>query len=285
MKFNIFILLVFGCLLVAVFSKLHKKEEKAAKPKKGKKAAPKKASKAAPKNTTASKGKGKKQGKGKGGGMDALLSQKTGPLILNSVGRKVYVKKSADIVLTKFPFEVTRCDQIVSFKGQFIPDLDEYRGRTDAWFTLTAHFANLFANDNAKHLLRSILLSETNIAPRTFHGSGGCIMIFSRKGGNNNISICLNDKKQQQNILDVLKTFNECRGGSNLKKLDALKIADMIKTCGGKGKFVNPFKLIKKLKKKKMKIHKDKNWFHPGFDGVPGTSDGKMRRRRRRRRR
>ena len=75
------------------------------------------------------------------------------------------------------------------------------------------------------------------------------------------------------NILEVMKTFTDWRGGSNLRKLDKLKIADMIKTCGGKGKFVNPFKLIMKLqKKKKMKNYKkDANWFHPGSDNVPGT--------------
>jgi len=200
-------------------------------------------------------------------------ANKTIPLVLNSIGRKVYVKNSSDIVLTKFPFEVTRCDQVVTFKADFIPDLKEYRARAKGFFTLTAHFANLFAEDNANKLLKSVLLSETNIAPRIFRGSGGCIMIYSKDGPNNNISICLEDPKQQQNILEVMKTFTDCRGGSNLRKLDKLKIADMIKTCGGKGKFVNPFKLIMKLqKKKKMKNYKkDANWFHPGSDNVPGT--------------
>lgn len=201
-------------------------------------------------------------------------STDTGPLILNSVGRKVYVSNSTDIVLTSFPFEVTRCDQVVSFNGSFIPDLAEYRARKPGHFTLTAHYANLFSGNNPKNLLRSILLSETTIAPRIFGGSGGCIMIYSKFGGNNNIQICLDDNLKEQNILEVLKTFNECRGGNSLNranKIDPLKVAQMIKTCSGKGKFVNPFNLIKKLKKKNMKVHKDKDWFHPGFDGVPGT--------------
>ena len=196
------------------------------------------------------------------------------PLILNSIGRKVYVKNATDIILTKFPYEITRCDQVVTFKGQFIPDFNEYRGRADGFFTLTAHYANLFAEDNANKLLRSVLLSEVSTRPHIFHGSGGCILISSKDGPQHNISICLNDPKQQQNILEVLKSFTDCRGGSTITKIDKLKVADMIKTCGGKGKFVNPFKLIKKLQAKKTKIskfRKDANWFHPGSDNVPGV--------------
>jgi hypothetical protein len=244
MKFNIFILLTLSIAIIAVNAKSSKRHSL------------KNLNHLAAKNTTNS----------------------TGPLVLNSIGRKVYVKNASSIILTKFPFEITRCDQVVTFNGSFIPNLNEYRARAEGWFTLTAHYANLFADNNANKLLRSILLSETSIAPRIFHGSGGCIMIYSKGGGDHNISVCLDDKKQQQNILEVLKTFTDCRGGTSLKKLDPLKIANMIKTCGGKGKFVNPSHLMLKLLKKKQSlttVRKDENWFHPGSDNVPGT--GKRR--------
>jgi len=195
----------------------------------------------------------------------------TAPLILNSVGRKVYVNKVDEIVLTKWPFDVTRCDQVVAFKAQFIPSLNEYRARQNGFFTITAHYLNLFASDNAQKLLKSILLSEMTVMPRIFKGSGGCIMVQSSDGEPHNITICTDDKKKQANILEVLQVFTDCRGGNTLKKLDPLKVAMMIKACGGKGRFVHPTHLIKNLQnRRKRLVHKDISFFHPGSDDVPG---------------
>jgi hypothetical protein len=194
---------------------------------------------------------------------------------LNSIGRKVFTN---NILLTKFPFTLTRCDQIVQFKAQFITDLAEFRNRQDGYFTITAHYANLFAGANANNLLKSILLSETKYVPRILPGSGGCIIISSKEGGNHDLTICTKDQREQENILEVFRLFFECNGGNSLggknsKPIDKLKVAEMIKSCGGKGKFVNPYKLVKKLKNKKDKSaqRKDKNWFHPGTDGMPGA--------------
>jgi len=202
----------------------------------------------------------------------------TGPIILNSVGRKIYVTNSSLIVLTQFPFQITRCDQIVSFNASFIPDLTEYRSRASGNFTLTAHYANLFQTAPSL-LLRSILMSESKIEPRILEGTGNCIMIFSNSGPSGNIPICLDDPTQLANILDVLRIFSECRGGNSIgtdsassKPIDLLKVADMVKTCGGKGKFVNPFSLIKRLNNlKDIPVRKNKDWYHPGSDNVPGT--------------
>ncbi len=196
-------------------------------------------------------------------------------IILNSVGRKVYVDSSKDIVLTKPPFSVSRCDQVITFPGKFIPNLVEYRARKEGFFTITAHYCNLFAKDNPSNLLRTILLSETNIMPQEIMGSGGCIMVYSRLGGNHNIPICLDNHDNTVNILETLKTFAECRGGIGInnatEKVDPLKVTEMVKSCSGKGKYVNPAELIKKMKLKTKKVRKDKNWWHPGSDNVPGT--------------
>jgi len=197
--------------------------------------------------------------------------KKEKPPILNSVGRQVFVSKKSDIILTKFPFEVTRCDQVVAFKAQFISNLKEFRARQNGSFTLTAHFANLFATNNHQKLLKSILLAEIRQEPKKLVGSGGCIIIASKDGPEQSITICTDNKKKQENILDVLKAFRECGGGKNkkLRKLDKIKIAQMIKKCGGKS--TNPQKLLKKLKKEKARaVRKNKKFFHPGSDDVPG---------------
>jgi len=203
--------------------------------------------------------------------------KKEKPPILNSVGRQVYVSKKGDIVLTKFPFEVTRCDQVVAFKAQFITNLNEYRARQNGYFTLTAHYVNLFASKNHQRLLKSILLSEIAKKPQKMVGSGGCIVVASKDGPEHSISICTDNPQKQANILEVLNSFRDCVGGHSRGRdrleLDKVKIAQMLKSCGGKGRFVNPKNLIKKLLKKKKKrvVRKDKDFFHPGSDDVPGT--------------
>jgi hypothetical protein len=200
----------------------------------------------------------------------------SGPLVLNSLGRKVFVAHSNMIVLTKFPFEVTRCDEVVSFPGEFITNINEYRSRSKGFFTLTAHYSNLFVNRNASNLLKSIIMAETPSSPHVLDGTGGCIMIQSGEGVDKSITICLNNLTHRTNILGVLKKFFECRSGiSNKKKLlDPLKVAAMIKQCSN-GKSGNPLDLIKKLTKKQeakeMVVRKNANWFHPGSDNVPGT--------------
>jgi len=201
------------------------------------------------------------------------------PIFLNSVGRRIYISNVSDIILTKFPVHISRCDQIVTFNGSFIPNLREYRGRANATFVLTAHYAHM-KKLGTEQLLRSILLSETKIMPHKLRGSGNCLIIFSKQGGDFSIPICLENRQQVENILTVLKNFSDCRGGIQIGneagKLDKLKIAQMIRGCSGKGKFVDPKELAEKLKKARKDLlakglYKDTNYFHPGSDNVPGT--------------
>lgn len=123
----------------------------------------------------------------------------TGPLVLNSVGRRVFVNNSTDIVLTNFPFMVSRCDQIVSFQAEYLNNWDEYRSRSNGSFVLTAHYANLFQSSPSQ-LLKSILLSSTTMAPRVLEGTGNCVVIFSKSGRDDNISMCFTDPNKISNI-------------------------------------------------------------------------------------
>jgi len=192
---------------------------------------------------------------------------------LNSIGQKITLSKGKEIMLNKFPFQVTRCDQIVTFKAKYIPDMGEYRHREEGWFTLTAHYSNLFKTETAEQLLRSVLMADTNVAPSHLRGTGSCILItagFSEK----DFTICLNDKNEEANILQVLNTFFGCRGGQSLKTIDKLALTKEIINCGKGGRFIDPRILLRRLKKKKNKqeaIVKSRDFFHPGSDGVPGV--------------
>jgi len=198
--------------------------------------------------------------------------------LLNSVGRQVYVKAKDEIFLTDKPFTVTRCDQILRFKAQFLPDMGEYRTRETGYFTLTSHYVNLFTDDKFDKLLRSILMSEVTIAPNhpTVRGAFGCILITSPPFGDKDITICMDTNDEMSNVLTVLRTFFDCRGGDKMNKVDKAKLAEMLIKCGGTGKFVNPVELLKKLRKQfnqqKTFNKMDSKYWHPGYDGLPGVA-------------
>jgi len=198
------------------------------------------------------------------------------PLVSNSIGRQVFVKSEQNILLTSFPFVVNRCDQIIKFKAKFIPEMDEYRNREDAWFTITAMYVNMFKDENSDHLIRSILMSESPTIPKHIRGARPCLIVNSPLHGDKDIPICFETVIQEKNILDVLSFFkSRCIQG--LEKINKLALTKAIINCGGKRQFVDPKSLLRRLQKKYYRnINiKNKNWFHPGSDRVPGTNPPK----------
>jgi len=204
----------------------------------------------------------------------ANITHSIRPLVLNSIGRQVFVRDSKSIMLNEWPFTVTRCDQVVKFKGKFIVDMEEYRGREDAWFTLTAMFVNMYRDEAANELVRSVMVSESPTLPKHIRGARPCILVKNSLHGDKDITICLETVFQERNILEVLDFFKtSCMAG--LEKINKLAITKSIINCGGKGKFVDPRTLARRLhddyyRTKNTKFFNGK-WFHPGSDRVPGT--------------
>ena len=202
----------------------------------------------------------------------------------NSIGLKV----DTSVILEKFPFMVTRCDQLVLFKAKYISDMGDYRFRKDGFFTISAYYVNQFRDKDAKKLDQSVLLTESTKKASHLRGARGCVVVSGGKH-RQDIGICLANKKQAKNILAVIKAFENCRGGDDLQPISADLIRQLIKACGKNGKFINPFKLAQQLKnknkktggaKKKKTLRKfsnnpwynnRKNHFHPGKLKVPGT--------------
>lgn len=177
--------------------------------------------------------------------------------------------------MTEYPYTVTRCDQILRFKAKFLPDMGEYRTREVGYFTMTSYYVNLFTDDKFDKLLRSILMTEVTVAPYHVRGAKACVLITSPPYGDKDITICMETNEEMSNILTVLRTFFDCRGGDKLNKIDKAKLAEMLIKCGGTGKFVNPMELLKKLRKRfnerKTFNKMDSKWWHPGYDGLPGV--------------
>lgn len=198
-------------------------------------------------------------------------------VILNSLGQQINVEPDHNITLTEWPFRISRCDQIVKFKAHYINDMGEYRGRKVGWFTLTAYYANLFEDETPDKLIRSVLLSESPMLPHHVRGTGFCILIAGGVGAHD-LTICLDNAEEQDNVLEVLKSFLSCRGGL-MDTTDKMKLTRMIANCGNHGgKFVDPRLLVSKLKKLQMRANEKKSldFWHPGSDkepGIPGTGN------------
>jgi hypothetical protein len=206
----------------------------------------------------------------------------------NSIGLKV----DKSVILEKYPFTISRCDQLVLFKAKYIWDLGDYRFRKDGFFTISAYYVNQFRDKDAKQLDQSVLLTESTVVPQHIRGARGCVRINGGKH-RQDIAMCLADKKQAKNIIAVLESFSHCRMGDDLKPIKADMIRKLIRACGKNGKFINPFKLAKQMrkgkkgksgkkggKKGKKKLRKfsnnpwendRKNHFHPAPLKVPGS--------------
>ena len=201
----------------------------------------------------------------------------------NSIGLKV----DTSVILEKYPFMITRCDQLVLFKAKYISDMGDYRLRKDGFFTMSAYYVNQFRDKDAKQLDQSVLLSESTRKASLLRGARGCVVVSGGKH-RQDIAMCLANKKQAKNILSVLQEFEKCRMGEDLQPISADLIRRLIRACGKNGKFINPFKLAQQLKNKAKNSNKKvkkqlrkfsnnpwfndrKNHFHPAKLRVPGS--------------
>ena len=184
---------------------------------------------------------------------------------------------NAEIHLTKPPFIISRCDQIVSFFTKFVVDNDDYFVREIGFVVINAHFVHLFTKDK-KNLIDSILLSQSRVAPHEPRGAKRCLQI---DGGSlsKNIIFCFAKNKSRDEIIKVLGRFSDCRSESTPKEdKDKVKyqISEIKKDCDLLNSNENPLDLIKRyeealLQREKDKYSDDEIW-HPHVLHVPGNT-------------
>jgi hypothetical protein len=202
---------------------------------------------------------------------------------LNSLGQTV--KKS--VALNKFPFKITRCDQIVLFPATYINDEDDFRVRRKGFVAITAHYTNLFADEDGQRLIQQTVSSTMRSQPHDLKGARGCIRI---PGGlrQKNLNICATSVGNARNLLNVYSDFSRCRIGDNLAPVKAAVLKKLMKSCGinraslsgagsdkamGKLKSALGGKNARKLAKSKKK--KDPNVFLPINSNNPWEKDRK----------
>lgn len=182
---------------------------------------------------------------------------------LNSLGQKVEGRTS----LESFPYNVTRCDQIVIVKGDFMPDLGNYSLRKEGLFVFTAHHANLFSARDPSKLIQSILLSETNSFPSPIRGARGCLSIDA--GVKNKMTLCVGTVRKLENLIEVMNKFSDCRGGLLIGEGSKKEQLKAKQTCR------ENLKKIEAAKKEEKK--QESQFFHPGEDRVPGSLPPKIK--------
>lgn len=192
----------------------------------------------------------------------------------NTFGKMV----KAHTTLKNPPWKVERCDQIVIAKRKMIPDHEDFTKRREVVITITAYYINMFAAENPDKLLHSILFTDGKKLPQMQRGARGCVRI---DGGRHvhNIIICGNNKKEGHYLLKAIKKFSACRGGEKKPpKKTKEHFKNVMRACGLNSGFKDPKALKARIKAMKKKAKKDGNhlkrstgFFHPGFNGVPGT--------------
>jgi len=168
----------------------------------------------------------------------------------DSLGLKV----DQNVFLTSQPFALSRCDQIVSFQADLIPDLDDYTTRQPSNFMITAYNINVFDKTDPAQLIKSILFTSGNKAPQSPVGALNCLSI---DGGvlDGQLMFCLKDDKEFSNISSVISLFEDCRTGGTLgpplpapPSKQKFKVPSSLKEamsdCGLKGSLKSPDELI-----------------------------------------
>lgn len=179
------------------------------------------------------------------------------------------------LIITKSPFKVTECNQILMFDAEYITDLRDYRKRKAAFFTINVLNAYVFETKDATKLIHSSNFTTSQRMTVPLKGARGCIAI---DGGavNSDITICFKNEKDTDDILRAIKDFGKCRVGDNLVPISPDKMKKIAQACNA------PSKDSKKDPTKDFEMSLDirsgnkwdedrSKFFQPSQIRVPGT--------------
>jgi len=201
---------------------------------------------------------------------------------VNSLG--VEIETEHQIIVNKFPFTLERCDQIVTFNADFVPNLNDFTVRKKGFFTMTAYHLNRLTTKSLASLDQSILLANQRVKPSQPQGAEFCLLI---DGGNYEkpMLICGKNQEEYNVYSDLLEQFNDCRLGKmigtgsleaneNIPGDGAKGSGDVKDACGFDGPMPSPDVMIAELegkpKKPDMSTSNQGFWVPGGFK-VPGA--------------
>jgi hypothetical protein len=195
------------------------------------------------------------------------------PANINSVGQKV----NKNSVVSKFPLTINTCDQIAIFKAKYITDMNDYKLRETAWFSISAYTINIYKDKDANQLIHSVEIGNLKQHPEHLKGAQGCVRIDGGSASAD-ITICFGDKSTAANVLNVISTFYRCRRGDNLQPIPKKLLRELVQTCtkgAGAlkwGKTVSAAKAVTGARAGNKWDADRMKYYHPVGIKVPGTS-------------
>jgi hypothetical protein len=142
-----------------------------------------------------------------------------------------------NFAVTRPPYKILSCDQVVIVEGETFADPTDYTKRVKAWFTLSVYMINMFNFDkngkkDSQQLRNHLLIHQITSVPQPVLGAPGCLEFFDSKNLNRIVS-CF-DKNTSENIKSVYDDLMKCRLGNDLKKFDINHLTEMIRvSCMG----------------------------------------------------
>jgi len=181
---------------------------------------------------------------------------------------------ASKLVITKPPFKVTECNQILMFSAEYIEDLRDYRKRKPAFFSINVLNTFVFEKKDATKLIHSSSFTTSKRLTGPLKGAKGCISIDGGKV-NSDITICFKNEKDTDDLLRAIKSFSKCRMGDNLVPISPEKIAKIAQACGAAKKEekdpVKDFEMSFDIRSGNKWDEDRAKFFQPSKIRVPGT--------------
>jgi len=205
-------------------------------------------------------------------------STATPALFINAAGQVV----DQPMIVSTAPYVINRCDQIVAFKADLIPDLSDYTNRTSAYFTMTAYHLNVFDSNDSSTLKQSIILSFGKAAPTEPIGAQYCIL--NDGGDDKPLLFCASNQADSDSFKAALSTFSDCRAGkiiggdsssssasTNSTAVATPSMSDLAKSCGFDGPMASPSTLLQQNTDNSAPDPSSEDFWLPGGQKVPGA--------------
>jgi hypothetical protein len=115
--------------------------------------------------------------------------------------------------------KVSNCEQVVMFEAERIKDLNDFKTREPAFFTMSAYMINMFEKKDVNKLTESINLSHIETLPQILPGALNCLH-FQDKYTLREITVCLKSEESVSQVETAFSNFMKCRMGNTLSDAD-----------------------------------------------------------------
>lgn len=183
-------------------------------------------------------------------------------------------KGTANLVVDKFPWKISQCNQIVMFDAQYINNLQDFRKKTNAFFTISIYEVSVFKERDAKSLIHYVPWHQTTFLTKKLRGGLGCLIVDGGSASAD-VTICLKKPQEAESILNTIEDFRRCRNGDNLVPIPEATMKEMVKQCGKTQTISRNDYISTKLN---LALRPDNKWdadrerhFHAREIYVPGT--------------